>query len=220
MGLPPTPCWWCVSFASYYSPHSWYTYRRNDGEMGRPVLQEMFREYIKWQLERSWPIRSWRPLKRTKLPSWHAESVQYLQDIPRMARYEVTFIWNYLHLYRGFWTDPWLNSVRPVQLKALLEFSLTFCSRMHILSWGHSSAQQCLLTRKTYLMPITGSLVSLWQEFFPTRIIRSPTVCSYLSIYIQTFRLQNFLEQNSSMEIMQVFGPQLNFIHTYDWMSA
>ena len=27
--------------------------RRNDREMGRPVLQEMFPKYIKWKLERS-----------------------------------------------------------------------------------------------------------------------------------------------------------------------
>ena len=27
--------------------------RRNDREMGRPVLQEVFRENIKWKLERS-----------------------------------------------------------------------------------------------------------------------------------------------------------------------
>ena len=32
--------------------------RRNDREMGRPVLQEMFRKHIKWQLEGSRPVLS------------------------------------------------------------------------------------------------------------------------------------------------------------------
>ena len=64
---------------------------------------------------------------------------------------------------RIFADSWWLNSVRPVQPRALFVFSPTFCSRTHILSWGRSSAQQCLLTRKTYTMPITGSSVSLFQ---------------------------------------------------------
>ena len=143
------------------SSHSWDTCRRIDGEMGRPLLQEMFRGYIKWQLERAWPIRSWRPLERSKLPSWQGGSVQHLQDIPRMAGYEVTLSEPSIKHF----ADPWLFSVRPVQPKALFVFSLTFCFRMHISSWGRSSAQQYLITRKTYTMPITGSSVSRDKSF-------------------------------------------------------
>ena len=56
--------------------------------------------------------------------------------------------------------DRWFNPVRPLQPKALLVFTLMFCSRMHTWFWDRSSAQQCLLTRKMYTMPITGSSVS------------------------------------------------------------
>ena len=100
---------------SIFSPHSWDACRWNDGEVGRPVLQEMFRENIKWQLERSWPVRSWRPLERSKLPSWQAKSVQYLQDIPRMARYEVTLL-KHLHVYKEFcWPLVKFSETGPTQ---------------------------------------------------------------------------------------------------------
>ena len=82
---------------------------------------------------------------------------------------------------RGFLLTHGLTSARPVQPKALFVFSLTFCSRMHILSWGRSSAQQSLPTRKKYTMPITGSSVSHISLF------RLEFIIHQLCVYIRHF---------------------------------
>ena len=50
--------------------------RRIAREMGRSILQEMFWEYIKWQLERTWPVRSWRSRECSELSLQQTGPVQ------------------------------------------------------------------------------------------------------------------------------------------------